>query len=52
MPKHVGLDMGTSNLRLYMKGRGIVLRAPSVVAVDKQEDCVVALGREAKSMIG
>lgn len=52
MPKHVGLDMGTSNLRLYMKGRGVILRAPTVVAVDKQEDCVVALGRDAKSMIG
>ncbi len=52
MSKHIGLDMGTSNLRLYMKGRGIVLRAPTVVSVDKQEDCVVALGRDAKSMIG
>lgn len=44
--------MGTSNLRLYMKGRGIILRTPSVVAVDKQDDTVVALGADAKSMIG
>lgn len=35
-----------------MKGRGIILRTPSVVAVDKQDDTVVALGAEAKSMIG
>jgi len=52
LPKHIGLDLGTSNLRMYMKGRGIILREPAVVAVDKQEDCVVALGRDAKSMIG
>ncbi len=52
MPKHIGLDMGTSNLRLYMKSRGIILRTPSVVAIDKQEDVVVALGADAKSMIG
>ena len=52
MPKHIGLDIGTSNLRLYMKGRGVILRAPTVVAIDKQEDSVVALGQDAKSMIG
>lgn len=52
VPKHIGLDMGTSNLRMYQKGRGVILRAPTVVAVDKQEESVVALGRDAKSMIG
>ena len=52
MPKHIGLDIGTSNLRLYMKNKGVILRAPTVVAIDKQEDSVVALGQDAKSMIG
>ncbi len=52
MPRHIGLDIGTSNLRMYIKGRGIVLRSPTVVAVDRNEDSVVALGSRAKQMIG
>ena len=52
MPKHVGLDLGTSNTRMYVKGKGIVLRSPTVVTIDKDEDRVVALGKEAKAMIG
>lgn len=52
MPKHIGLDIGTSNLRMYMKGRGVILRVPTVVALDKQDEYVVAIGTEAKSMIG
>ena len=52
MPKHVGLDLGTSNTRMFVKGKGIVLRSPTVVTIDKEEERVVALGREAKLMIG
>lgn len=52
MPKHIGLDLGTSNTRMYVKGKGIILRSPTVVTVDKNDDRVVALGREAKMMIG
>ena len=52
MPKHIGLDIGTSNTRIFIKGKGIVLRAPTVVTVDKSKDCVVATGTEAKKMIG
>ena len=52
MPKHIGLDLGTSNTRMYVKGKGIILRSPTVVTVDKNDDKVVALGREAKMMIG
>lgn len=52
MPKHIGLDLGTSNLRMYMRGRGVILRAPTAVAVNRQEESVVALGKDAKSMIG
>ena len=52
MPKHIGLDLGTSNTRIFIKGKGIVLRAPTVVTVDKVKDIVVATGSEAKKMIG
>ncbi len=52
MPKHIGLDLGTSNTRMYVRGKGIILRSPTVVTVDKNDDRVVALGREAKMMIG
>jgi len=52
MPKHIGLDLGTSNTRMFVKGKGIILRSPTVVTVDKDDDKVVALGREAKMMIG
>lgn len=52
MPKHIGLDLGTSNTRMFVKGKGIILRSPTVVTVDKNDDRVVALGREAKMMIG
>ncbi|MBQ3013130.1 MAG: rod shape-determining protein [Clostridia bacterium] len=52
MPKHVGLDLGTSNTRMFIKGKGIILRSPTVVTVDKNKDVVVALGSDAKKMIG
>ncbi len=52
MPKHIGLDLGTANTRLFIKGQGIKLRSPTVVTVDKETDKVIALGREAKMMIG
>lgn len=52
MPKHIGLDLGTSNTRMFIKGKGIILRSPTVVVVDKYRDEVVAVGRDAKNMIG
>ena len=52
MPKHVGLDLGTSNTRMFIKGKGIVMRSPTVVTVEKNKDIVIALGSEAKKMIG
>ena len=52
MPKHIGLDLGTCNTRMFIKGRGIILRSPTVVTVDKNKDVVVALGSDAKKMIG
>ena len=50
--KDIGIDLGTANTVVYIKGEGIVLREPSVVAVDTKSNAVLALGEEAKNMIG
>ncbi len=50
--KDIGIDLGTANTLVYMKGKGIVMREPSVVAVDIRNDTVVAVGTAAKEMIG
>ena len=50
--KDIGIDLGTANTLVYMKGKGVVMREPSVVAVDIKRDMVLAVGREAKEMIG
>lgn len=50
MKKHIGIDIGTSNTVIYLKGKGIVLREPSVVAMDNKR--VEAVGLEAKRMLG
>ena len=48
----VGIDLGTANTLVYMRGKGIVLREPSVVAVEAKSRRVVAVGSEAKLMLG
>ncbi len=48
----IGMDLGTANTLVYVKGKGIVLREPSVVAIDKNTKKVLAVGNEAKQMIG
>lgn len=48
----VGIDLGTANTLIYVKGRGIVLNEPSVVAVEKSSGKVIAVGHEAKNMLG
>lgn len=50
--KDIGIDLGTANTLVYIKGRGIVINEPSVVAVNKRTGQIVAIGREAKKMIG
>ncbi len=50
--KDIGMDLGTANSLVYVKGRGIVLREPSVVAIQKGTGQVLAVGEEAKRMIG
>ncbi|MBQ8388565.1 MAG: rod shape-determining protein [Clostridia bacterium] len=52
MGKKIGIDLGTANTLMYMGGKGIILRAPSVVAVESHSRKVVAVGGEAKRMIG
>jgi rod shape-determining protein MreB len=48
----VAIDLGTANTLIYLKGKGIVLNEPSVVAVDRTTNKVIAVGKEAKSMLG
>src|SRR5258705_12197323 len=48
----VAMDLGTANTLVFVKGRGIVLNEPSVVAVDKSTGKVLAVGSEAKLMLG
>ena len=50
--KDIGIDLGTANTLVFMKGKGIVMREPSVVAVDVRSDTVLAVGTQAKEMIG
>jgi rod shape-determining protein MreB len=48
----VAIDLGTANTLVFVKGRGVVMNEPSVVAVDAATDRVLAVGAEAKAMLG
>lgn len=50
--KHIGVDLGTVNVLVYVKGRGIVLKEPSMVAVSGVDSKIVAVGNEARTMLG
>ncbi len=50
--KKLGIDLGTANTLVFLPGKGIVLNEPSVVAVSEQDNTIVAIGAEAKEMIG
>ncbi len=50
--KDIGIDLGTANTLVYVQGKGIVVREPSVVAIDKYEGKVLAVGNAANEMIG
>ncbi len=50
--KDMGIDLGTANTLVHLKGKGIIIREPSVVAVEKDTNTVLAVGAEAKRMIG
>lgn len=48
----IGVDLGTANVLVYIKGKGVVLREPSVVAIDRDSNKVLAIGEEARKMLG
>ncbi len=48
----IAMDLGTANTLVYVKGQGIILREPSVVAIRKDDNKVMAIGREAREMLG
>ena len=48
----IGIDLGTSNVVIYMRGRGVVFREPSIVAVERESNQIIAFGTEAYRMIG
>ena len=50
--KDIGIDLGTANTLIYMRGKGIIIRGPSVVAVDTRTDKAKYVGQEAKDVIG
>lgn len=52
MSRDMGIDLGTANTLIYVKGKGVLLREPSVVAINSDTKRVLAVGEEAKQMIG
>ena len=52
LEKQLGIDLGTVNLLVHVKGRGIVLQEPSVVAISRNDNKIVAIGQEARAMLG
>ncbi|MBN3347765.1 rod shape-determining protein [Clostridium botulinum] len=48
----MGIDLGTATVLVYMKGKGVILNEPSVVAIDRNKNKVLAVGQEAREMIG
>lgn len=52
LARDIGIDLGTANVLIHVKGKGIVLNEPSVVAIDKNTGKVLAVGEEARRMVG
>lgn len=52
MAKDIGIDLGTANVLIYVKGEGIVLNEPSVVAIETDSKRILAVGKEASEMVG
>jgi rod shape-determining protein MreB len=50
--KLIGIDLGTVNVLVYVQGRGIIMQEPSVVAISTRDNKIVAVGREARDMLG
>jgi len=52
MSHDIGIDLGTANTLVYVKGKGIVINEPSIVTLSKKDKKIIALGREAREMVG
>ena len=52
MSADIGIDLGTASILVYVKGKGVVLKEPSVVAFDKNTNDIKAIGEEARLMLG
>jgi len=52
MSNDIGIDLGTASILVYIKGKGVVLKEPSVVAIDRDADKIMAIGEDARLMIG
>mgnify|MGYP003304202942 CR=1 FL=1 len=52
LSKDIGIDLGTANVLIHVKGKGIVLNEPSIVAIDTETRKVIAVGKEANEMLG
>ena len=50
--KDIGIDLGTASVLVYIKGKGVVLREPSVVAIDKNSGKLLKVDAEAQAMLG
>lgn len=50
--KDIGIDLGTANTLVFLKGKGIIINEPSVIALDKKTGCLLSVGNDAKKMIG
>ena len=52
LSRDIGIDLGTANVLIYVKGKGIILNEPSIVVIEKDTKKVIAVGREANEMFG
>jgi rod shape-determining protein MreB len=52
LTKDIGIDLGTANTLVYVKGRGIIINEPSVIAINQKTGQILAIGNEAKKMVG
>ena len=48
----IGIDLGTTNILVFVKGKGIVLNEPSVIAIEKESRSILAVGSDARMMLG
>ena len=48
----IGIDLGTASVLVYLKGKGVILKEPSVIAIDQNTDKLLAVGKEARQMLG